>query len=149
MLEKSSMKEIYFGLGSNLGNREQTIQNALQKMAEKIGKQQSCSAFFYSEPWGYESENGYCNVVACFTTDLALIDVLHITQEIEKQLGRLTKSVNGVYHDRTIDIDLILCFENGESVSVQTDELTIPHRFMKEREFVMTPLKEICKYPIP
>ena len=71
---------------------------------------------------------------------LSPIEILHITQEIEKELGRTKKSVNGSYSDRLIDIDILLY----DTLVLQTPELTIPHPLMTERDFVMKPLIEIA-----
>lgn len=140
------MKEVYFGLGSNLGDREATIQHALMLMNERVGEQERCSSYFYSEPWGFDSPNEFCNIVTCYRTEKPLLDVLHITQQIERELGRHSKSKDGVYHDRPIDIDLLLCFQDGEVINYQSDELVLPHPHIGEREFVLTPLKEILRW---
>ena len=66
--------------------------------------------------------------------------MLHTTQEIERELGRLKKSVNGLYSDRLIDIDILLY----DTLHITTPELTIPHPLMWERDFVMIPLREIA-----
>ncbi|MBR2882885.1 MAG: 2-amino-4-hydroxy-6-hydroxymethyldihydropteridine diphosphokinase, partial [Prevotella sp.] len=65
--------------------------------------------------------------------------VLEHTQSIERQLGRTSKTVNGEYHDRMIDIDILLY----DDYVVDEPDLKIPHPLMEEREFVMKPLKEI------
>ena len=70
---------------------------------------------------------------------LSPIEILHITQNIEKDMGREKKSLGGIYHDRIIDIDLLMY----DSLQLDTPELTLPHPHMKEREFVMIPLMEI------
>jgi 2-amino-4-hydroxy-6-hydroxymethyldihydropteridine diphosphokinase len=63
------------------------------------------------------------------------------TQKIERLLGRTTKSINGEYHDRPIDLDLLLYDE----LEMNTPELTLPHPHMQERDFVMIPLREIME----
>lgn len=64
-----------------------------------------------------------------------------MTQEIERSMGRTVKSVNGQYHDRIIDIDILLY----DDITIDTPELKIPHPLMHERDFVMIPLREIMK----
>jgi 2-amino-4-hydroxy-6-hydroxymethyldihydropteridine diphosphokinase len=71
---------------------------------------------------------------------LSPIDVLHTTQEIERELGRLKKSINRIYSDRVIDIDILLY----DDLHIDTPELTIPHPLMWQRDFVMIPLREIA-----
>lgn len=139
----------YFSLGSNLGNREQNINNALQLLGQHIGLPVRRSAFFYSEPWGFRSEHSFCNLCASYATDLSPIDILYTTQQIEYTLGRTHKSQHGHYQDRLIDIDLLLYITpDGHSLSVQTPDLILPHPLMHLRTFVMVPLIEILPLPI-
>ena len=140
----------YLSLGSNLGEREETLRSALQLIGQQIGKVTRCSSFFYSEPWGFNSENGFCNLCCAVDTPLKPLDMLSATQSIERTLGRTTKSVNGIYHDRPIDIDLIRAFDPaGNEITMKNDQLvnilTLPHPLYKQRDFVTIPLSEI--YP--
>lgn len=142
---------IYFSLGTNLGDKGQNLLAAVALLGERVGEVAACSTFYTTAPWGFESANSFVNAacrveVAPLAGEMAvdtLLRVLHTTQEIERELGRTHKSVNRQYKDRLIDIDLLLAVENGEELTVQTPELTLPHPLMQERDFVMTPLKEI------
>ena len=131
---------VYLGLGTNLGDKETNLRMAVEEIGKRVGEITSLSAFHASEPWGFQSENSFLNAVCSVSTELTPIDVLHITQEIERELGRLKKSVNGIYSDRMIDIDILLY----DDFHIQTPELTIPHPLMQERDFVMIPLREIA-----
>ena len=131
---------VYLSLGANLGNREATINKALDLLATQVGPLIKRSSFFYSKPWGFDSPNEFCNLCASFTTSLSPLDLLHTTQSIEKQLGRTQKS-NGVYQDRTIDIDIIFYGD----IHLETSELTIPHPLWQQRDFVKVPLAEIMQ----
>ena len=102
------MANVYVGLGTNLGDKEQNLRNAVQKIEEQIGKVVSLSAFYVTAPWGFTSENSFLNAAACVETELSPLDVLQKTQTIERELGRMKKSINGAYSDRLIDIDLLL-----------------------------------------
>ncbi len=134
----------YLSLGSNLGNREQTLQEAVQRIGQQIGTVTRCSSFFYSKPWGFESEHPFCNLCCCIETSMAPMDVLTATQAIERELGRNHKSVNGQYYDRSIDIDIIRAFDDQQKEIVSNDPLlTIPHPLYKQRDFVLIPLREI------
>lgn len=136
----------YLSLGSNLGNREATLHEALQRIEQQIGKVDRCSSFFYSEPWGFESEHAFCNICCRIETAMQPLEVLRNSQAIERELGRTHKSVNGVYSDRTIDIDLIRAFdEDGKELFVSSEILTIPHPLWKERDFVRIPLAEVLR----
>jgi len=134
----------YLSLGSNLGEREQTLRQALELIAQQIGVISACSDRFYSAPWGYESANPFCNLCCCVETKLEPQQMLQATQAIERQLGRDHKTVNGQYTDRTIDIDLIRAFdENGHEICYKSGTLTIPHPLWEQREFVRVPLEQI------
>ena len=130
---------IYLSLGANLGEREATINKALDLLAQQVGPLIKRSSFFYSKPWGFESTHDFCNLCASFETSLSPLDLLHTTQSVEKQLGRNEKSINNIYHDRVIDIDILLYGD----MTISTPELTIPHPKMEERDFVQVPLAEI------
>ena len=140
----------YLSLGANLGDREATLRRALQMIEQQIGVVLRCSSFFYSEPWGFESDHAFCNLCCALESDKTPMEVLSLTQEIERALGRKKKSTPSATHpsysDRTIDIDLIRVFgEDGEEICMDSSELTIPHRFWTEREFVTVPLAEIMQ----
>ena len=134
------MHKVYLGLGTNLGDKEANLKAAIEEIRKRVGEVTSQSAFYASEPWGFESDNSFLNAVCCVSTELTPIEVLHITQEIERELGRSKKSVNGIYSDRMIDIDILLY----DDLHIQTPELTIPHPLMRERDFVIIPLREIA-----
>lgn len=134
------MATVYLGLGTNLGDKEANLRTAIYKLQERIGKQVSLSSFYETAPWGFESDHSFLNAAIGLETSLSPIEILHITQEIEKELGRTQKSVNGSYSDRLIDIDILLY----DTLVLQTPELTIPHPLMTERDFVMKPLIEIA-----
>lgn len=131
---------VYLSLGSNLGNKERNLRTAIQLIEKQIGRITGQSAFYISEPWRFDSQNGFVNCVICIDTPLSPFNVLTKTQNIEREMGRTHKSINGIYHDRLIDIDILLY----DDIRLQTAELTIPHPLMHLRDFVMIPLKEIA-----
>lgn len=136
---------VYFSLGTNLGDKEQNLRLAVQNIEERIGKVISLSAFYATAPWGFTSQNTFLNAALCAETTLAPMEILRITQEIERRMGRARKSTDGVYSDRLIDIDLLLCFAaDGTPILLDTPELTLPHPLMQERLFVLQPLAEIA-----
>lgn len=134
------MAIVYLGLGTNLGNKAANLHAAVHLISGKIGKVISLSSFYATAPWGFESENSFLNAAICVETTLSPLEVLHATQAIERTLGRTQKSADGIYHDRIIDIDLLLY--NKEII--KTAELTLPHPLMLQRDFVMNPLVEIA-----
>lgn len=150
----------YLSLGSNLGDREGTIRQALQRIEQQIGPVRRCSSFYYSKPWGFESEHDFCNLCCAVETDKTPLEVLHLTQTIERALGRKEKSAISNqqleirnqkleirnYTDRCIDIDLIRVIdEQGQEICLDTPELTLPHKFWQQRDFVKIPLGEIMQ----
>ena len=132
---------VYFSLGSNLGDKKQNLSTAIKLMEEQIGVLVRQSAFLATEPWGFQSDNSFVNAAICMETELSPFEVLERTQKIEREMGRTIKSTNGEYHDRIIDIDILLY----DDLHVNTPELTIPHPLMEQRDFVMIPLKEILR----
>lgn len=134
------MAKVYLGLGTNLGNKEENLNSAIRKINNRIGIVISRSGCYVTEPWGFSSENSFLNAVVCAETSLSPEDVLVQTQDIEKELGRIHKSANGVYQDRLIDVDLLLY----NDLILETESLKLPHPLMAERIFVMKPLAEIA-----
>ncbi len=128
-------------MGSNIGNRKRNMREVVQYMESMIGTVTCQSALYETEPWGFESPNLFINMCVCVETPLAPRQLLEATQEIEKRMGRVGKSVNHEYQDRIIDIDILIY----DDITVDEPDLKIPHPLMKERDFVMTPLNEILK----
>ena len=136
----TDLHKVYLGLGSNLGNKEENILEAIKRIGELIGVVARQSSLYKTEPWGFESENYFVNAVVCCHTSLSPFDVLEHTQQIERMLGRTSKTRHGEYHDRLIDIDILLYGDN----IIENDRLTIPHPLMHSRTFVLEPLAEIA-----
>lgn len=132
----------YLGLGSNLGNRRRNLITAAALLAERAGDVLALSSFYETEPWGFVSENRFLNAALALETSLSPFDLLRLTQTIEREMGRAAKSTQGIYHDRLIDIDLLLY---GDEV-VRSAELEIPHPHLHERRFVLEPLREIAPF---
>ena len=131
--------KVYFSLGSNLGDKAGNIREAINRIGELIGEVDRQSTLLITEPWGFESDNSFVNAaVRCITT-LSPFEILHLTQDIERAMGRTVKSSDGQYHDRIIAIAILMY----DDIHITTPELTLPHPLMKERDFVMIPLSEI------
>lgn len=132
--------DAYLGLGTNLGDRKANLERAVQMIRERIGDIVALSSFVCTEPWGFESENKFLNAVVRVSTEMSPRAILAAAKEIEKEMGRSQKSVGGIYHDRIIDIDILLY---GDLV-LQSEDLVIPHPLMTTRDFVMIPMAEIA-----
>ncbi len=129
----------FLSLGANIGDRHKTISAAISMIDSRIGTIVRRSSIIETEPQGFFSENKFLNLCIAVNTNLSPRELLYATQEIERVLGRTSKSIDNQYEDRLIDIDILLY---GDIV-LNDDDLVIPHPRMKERDFVMTPLKEI------
>jgi 2-amino-4-hydroxy-6-hydroxymethyldihydropteridine diphosphokinase len=152
------MHEVYLSLGSNLGDREQQLKQAIRFIDERIGEVVRQSSFIETEPWGFQSDHRFFNAAICCLTDKTPREVLQLTQQIERDLGKtkahatrrpssLTHHPSSIFHlpssithhDRPIDIDILLY----DDWKVSEPDLKIPHPLMHQRDFVMIPLKEI------
>ena len=140
----TKLHEVYLGLGSNLGDREAVLLQAIKLIDERVGQVLRHSSFIETEPWGFESTNRFLNAAVCCETTLTPREVLQVTQQIERDLGKRKrhatkrqKEIN--YQDRPIDIDILLY----DDLIVDEPDLKIPHPLMYQREFVMRPLNEI------
>lgn len=140
---------IYFGIGSNIGERDANLRNAIELLQERVGECIACSSIYRSAPQGFVSENEFANMVVLCETTHSLEDILTITQEIEREMGREKKSINGIYHDRIIDIDLLKAYDYLpftsylSSLTYESSTLILPHPRMHERDFVMIPFREV------
>ena len=159
------MHEVYLSLGSNLGDREQQLKQAIRFIDERIGEVVRQSSFIETEPWGFQSDHRFLNAAICCLTDKTPREVLQLTQQIERDLGKtkahatrrapqssaLSPQPSSITHhpsalspqpsyfNRPIDIDILLY----DDWKVSEPDLKIPHPLMHQRDFVMIPLKEI------
>lgn len=135
------MAIVYLGLGTNIGNRRGNLVKAAALLAERVGDILALSGFMETEPWGFDSENLFLNAAIKMETPLTPDELLSATQAIEREMGREKKS-DGTYHDRVIDIDILL-YDNRV---IEHSGLIVPHPLMQERLFVMAPLAEIAPF---
>ena len=145
------MHRAFLGLGSNLGDREDTIRKAISLIGERVGLVIRQSSLVETEPWGFESDNKFLNGVVLCETTLTPRQLLKATQKIERELGKRRIHATrrsqcsmfnvqcSMYFDRPIDIDILLY----DDLTIDEPDLKIPHPLMTERDFVMIPLKEI------
>lgn len=133
------MHKLFLSLGTNLGNKEQNLLDAIEKINKSVGTVMRQSTFISTDPVGFVSENTFLNAAVLVHTNLSPEECLNITQKIERDMGRTRKSVDGKHFDRIIDIDILLY----DDLQISSPRLTIPHPKMYERDFVMIPLKEI------
>ena len=137
------MKRVVLALGSNEGDRAGFLEKSCELIGCRIGEVTRCSRVFETEAWGFVAPP-FLNQAIIVETELSPEELLIVTKEIEKELGRTCKSgrtADGtpIYHNRTIDIDILLY----EGVTCKTDALTLPHPHISEREFVLVPLSDL------
>lgn len=133
------MNVAFLCLGGNIGNREFTLKQAVEKINLEIGQVTRQSNYFETEAWGVENQDKYLNQCISVETILSSNEVLKKSLEIELSLGR-KRNHKETYEPRTIDIDLL--FYNSDII--QTKDLAIPHPRLHLRKFVLIPLNEIA-----
>lgn len=133
-------KTAYLSLGSNVGNREEHLDRALEALAAEQIDVTARSSTYETEPRDVTNQPWFLNLVVGCETRYFPIQLLRVLQRIERELGR-TRTGNTVRRGpRTIDIDILL-FGN---LVLETSQLVIPHPRMLERRFVLEPLLEIA-----
>ena len=151
--ENTRKVELFLSLGSNQGDRRLNIEHAVSMLNIELKKPyKAISSILETEPWGFESENKFLNAVVLYELDLPEgynaeaegLMVLEICKDIERKLGRTgepqyDEKGERIYTSRPIDIDILLFGADR----IECPELTVPHKLMYERDFVMIPLKEI------
>lgn len=131
-----------------MGDVKRTLQAAQQLINDRVGAVMRCSNRYETKPWGFEAEIPFFNQALEVSTDLTAEEVLHTVQQIENELGRnraaeqIEKAATGArYTSRPIDIDILFF---GSEV-IESEELTVPHPHLAEREFALVPLNEIMR----
>jgi len=126
---------VYLGLGSNIGDRQENLDKALNFLSQRL-RMGKISSVYDTEPVGNTEQPRFLNLVCQVYTRLEPAGLLSLAKGIESKLGRTGKSTA----PRTIDIDILLYDEQV----IETPELVIPHPKMTERAFVLVPLDEIA-----
>ena len=128
---------VYIGLGSNMGNREQLLDDALAAIYKVVGQAVSCSSRIETAPWGELNQAPFLNQVVCVDTPLPPLSVMAALLHIEQDMGRIR---TGKWQARNIDLDIIFY---GQLV-MDVPGLTLPHPFAHQRAFVLDPIREIA-----
>jgi GTP cyclohydrolase-4 len=126
----------YLGLGSNLGEREENLRQALALLSARANLEK-ISSIYETEPVGYEEQPLFLNLVCRIATDVLPAELFHVAKDIETKMGRVPSFPNA---PRTIDIDVLFY----EDRIMSTQDLTIPHPRLQGRAFVLMPLAEIA-----
>ena len=131
------MSRAYVALGSNLGDREENLCTALKHLQENGVEVIKTSTFIETEPYGVTDQPGFVNAVCQVETELAPLELLRLFLSIEQEMGRVRLRRWG---ERNIDLDLLLY----EDAVLESEELTLPHPDMQNRDFVLIPFAEIA-----
>ena len=131
------MPILHLSLGSNLGQREQYLRVALQQLRLTYGLPVAVSDVYRTVAWGVEQQPDFLNLVALYDTDVATERVLRTLHKIEAAAGRQRALRWG---SRTLDIDILA---HGER-RIQTEQLTVPHPRLAERNFVLAPWTDVA-----
>jgi len=132
------MSKVFFVLGGNLGDRELYLERSRKFISERIGAIVKQSSIYESEPWGFSHEQLFLNQALIVDTLLSPAAIMIEISFIEGTLGRERRGEG--YVARTVDIDMLFY----DHQVLLTPSLTIPHRFLHKRLFVLTPLAEIA-----
>lgn len=133
--------EAFLLIGTNIGQRAENIEKALEAIQSKIGHILQKSSIYESAAWGREDQKNFLNLVLKIETQLGPWELLDQILEIEKEMGRIRKEKWG---ERLIDID-ILYFDE---VVARSFDLEIPHPGIPERRFTLAPLAELAPQKI-
>ncbi|QAY67413.1 2-amino-4-hydroxy-6-hydroxymethyldihydropteridine diphosphokinase [Paenibacillus protaetiae] len=129
--------QAYVALGSNIGDRESLLRQAIDRLDGQDGVRVSrISSVYETEPVGYTDQPSFLNMVIAVQSELPPVELLKTLLHEEKELGR-TRDIR--WGPRTIDLDLLLY----DSVEMETEELVLPHPRMMERAFVLVPLHDV------
>ncbi len=132
------MKIVFLGIGTNLGNRELNLEQSIARIEEFIGPVLMTSSIYETEPWGFQAEDKFLNLVVKAETKLTPSGLLGRILMIESLMGRV-RGPNR-YSSRLIDIDILVY----EEMIIDQESLKIPHPLLQERRFVLVPLCEIA-----
>jgi 2-amino-4-hydroxy-6-hydroxymethyldihydropteridine diphosphokinase len=133
------MNKVYFSLGSNKGNKEKSLYQAITYIREFMGDIKDYSSIYETEPAGFISSDNFYNMVLYVETEKGSMEILNKITQIESCMGRIRTLTTG-YESRVIDVDLL--FFNDEIIN--TESLVVPHKKILERNFILFPLSEIA-----
>ena len=129
----------YLSLGSNMGDKSENLNRAIEAL-KTLGDVKKISNLHVTKPWGYREQEDFLNCAIEFESPMKPKDALRAIKGIEQRIGR-EKTFR--WGPRVIDIDILLCFDEGKEISCEDEELTIPHKHLCERDFYLVCLKDL------
>ncbi len=137
-MQVPKLQTLFLSLGSNLGNREENLNQAIQLIRQNISTNLSISNIYETEPWGNLNQAGFLNLILKIeNSSFVPHEILEKIQKIENELGRVRVEKWG---ERCIDIDIIYY----DDLIIDDARLVIPHPFVQERKFVLVPLADVA-----
>jgi len=135
------MSTAYINIGSNMGDRQALIEMAVAHIEHLCGCKATLTPFIESEPWGYESTNRFLNLGISIATNLSPDELHNRLQQIQQHISPDShRDADGCYIDRLIDIDLIAI----DDITIDTEDLKLPHPRMHLRPFVLIPMLQLA-----
>lgn len=134
---------IYLNIGSNRGDRRRNLAVAVGRLADRLPGSMVVSDIIETGAWGFSSDNPFLNVGVAIDSDRSIdpLEVLEITQDVQRSIDASPhRNASGAYIDRVIDIDIIAI----DDIAMESPQLTLPHPRMRERDFVMIPMRQIA-----
>jgi len=134
---QAQTRQVYLGLGTNLGNKRANLNQAIQHIEKDVGRLLRASSVYETAPWGLTEQPGFLNQVVLLETALPPVTLLTVLLDIETRMGRRRLRKWG---SRLIDIDILFY----EQLIRQSSTLTLPHPYLQDRNFVLAPMAEIA-----
>ncbi|MCU0458146.1 MAG: 2-amino-4-hydroxy-6-hydroxymethyldihydropteridine diphosphokinase [Bacteroidales bacterium] len=138
-MKLSASSKVIVGLGSNLGDRFSALERAQKLISVEAGEIMATSSVWETEPWGFDADDQFLNMVIVMNTTLAPKQLIQLFRSIEGRMGR-RKSGGGKYESRIIDLDILL----WENRVISIPGLEVPHPKIADRRFVLEPLAEVA-----
>jgi 2-amino-4-hydroxy-6-hydroxymethyldihydropteridine diphosphokinase len=138
-MKLSDGSQVVIGLGSNMGDRFASLSRALVFLKEEAGTILAASSVWETEPWGFEADEQFLNMVVVLRTKMQPGQLMQLFRSIEGRMGRM-RNQGGRYESRIIDIDILL----WENRVISIPGLEVPHPKLADRRFVLEPLCEVA-----
>ena len=134
----------YLNIGTSLGDRERNLESAIKALSDGAEHVKE-SEVVKSKPWGFESPNEFLNVGVALDSSIEPLDMLDHIHDLEHSLGSDShRDERGNYIDRLVDIDIMAIEQtDGTPVSINTPTLTVPHPHLADRQFFLTPYRQL------
>lgn len=138
-MKLSARAQVIIGLGSNLNDRFAALSGTLRLLKEEAGDIVAASSVWETEPWGFEADDQFLNMVVVLETGKQPSQLMQLFRSLEGRMGR-KRSGGGKYESRIIDIDILL----WEDRVISMPGLEVPHPKLADRRFVLEPLSEVA-----